>query len=236
MATVLVADDDAEVCKLLRVVLEEAQYHVLTSLSGRYAIEMAAARRPDLALIDVRMLDIDGFTVCRVLKAAPETTDLPVIFLTGLHDRAAEREGLLCGAVDYVTKPFAPEVLVERVRRAVVEREQRKALLVENACLRRELASRGGGTPIAPTASSDPDEHAAAQQRPQLPHAAITLTVAECALLTALMAGQRQTELAEAAGVGLRTIERRIGLLKRKLDVQTLAALIARATDLCLRS
>ncbi len=228
MHTVLVADDDPRMCDLVILILQDAGYRVLSTVRGWQAIDLATRHHPDLALIDVRMADLEGFAVCRALKATPETMDLPIIFLTAVHDHAVECEGLACGAVDYVTKPYAPEVLVERVRRVIAERERRTALLVENAWLRQQLASVGSGSiggAEAPDAAAH--DHKVAQPHLPLSMRGISLSATERAILAALVAGYKQSEIALMHNVSLRTLERQIAVLKIKLDVPTLAALIA---------
>lgn len=153
MHTVLVVDDDPRVCDLVVLTLrEEARCRTLAAARGQTAIELATAQCPDALLLDVRLPDMDGFAVCRMLKAQPSTADMSIIFLTALHDTASELVGLACGAVDYVRKPFAPEVLVARVQRALVEHDRRAAVLNEYAALRARLPAGAariiGGFPL----------------------------------------------------------------------------------------
>jgi diguanylate cyclase (GGDEF)-like protein len=111
----LVVDDAPANIRVLRnLLVEEAR--VLFATSGRDALAVARSEQPDLILLDVMMPDMDGYEVCRALKADPTTQDLPVIFVTGLTEATDETRGLEAGAIDYITKPFIPAVVRMRVR------------------------------------------------------------------------------------------------------------------------
>ena len=112
----LAVDDDPDILALLKRALS-ADYFVLAAGDGGTALELAGARpRPQLILLDVEMPGASGFEVCQVLKSEGNTSDIPVVFLTGNSDAHAQVEGLELGAVDYITKPIAPAVLRARVR------------------------------------------------------------------------------------------------------------------------
>ena len=114
--TLLAVDDTADNLALLNDLLSK-QYKVKLTNSGAKALKIAAAAPPpDLILLDIMMPGMDGYEVCRQLKLQAATRDIPVIFLTACADAEAERAGLEAGAVDYVTKPFNPPVLLARVR------------------------------------------------------------------------------------------------------------------------
>lgn len=112
--TILIVDDEISNIEIMNAVLEE-EYEVCFATSGREALEVVKTAQPDLILLDVLMPGIDGFEVCRRLKADPLLTDIPVIFTTGLGDTEDEMRGLSLGAIDYVTKPVQPTVLRRRV-------------------------------------------------------------------------------------------------------------------------
>jgi diguanylate cyclase (GGDEF)-like protein len=114
-ATILLVDDEVSNIEILSAVLEE-EYELCFATSGEEAIEIARTTLPDLVLLDVLMPGLDGYEVCRQLKADPLLTDIPVIFTTALGDQEAEVKGLLLGAIDYVTKPISPIVVQARVR------------------------------------------------------------------------------------------------------------------------
>jgi len=110
-ATVLVVDDTPDNLALMSALLKET-YKVKVANRGDRGLQIAAsAAPPDLILLDVMMPDIDGYEVCRRLKANPGTADIPVIFLTARTELEDEQKGLALGAVDYITKPISPPIL-----------------------------------------------------------------------------------------------------------------------------
>lgn len=114
-ATILVVDDIAENIDVLRYVLKE-QYRIKVATTGEKAIELAcSAQAPDLILLDVMMPGIDGYEVCRRLKADEIAARIPIIFVTAMNDTDHEVKGLEMGAVDYLTKPINPSVVRARV-------------------------------------------------------------------------------------------------------------------------
>jgi CheY-like chemotaxis protein len=109
----LIDDDQLEILFLAGAL--EGDYEVIFAFDGVTALESAGRHLPDLILLDVMMPGIDGFEVCRRLKADSRTKEIPVIFITGLSEAAAETKGLKMGAVDYISKPFHPAPLRARV-------------------------------------------------------------------------------------------------------------------------
>jgi DNA-binding response OmpR family regulator len=114
----LVIDDDPVVRKLLKHTLDTGEYNVLMASNGNQAVEILNRELVDLALIDIKMPGMDGFTVCRVIR---ESSSLPVIMLTAVDSVDEKVKAFECGADDYITKPFAPRELVSRVK-AVLRR------------------------------------------------------------------------------------------------------------------
>lgn len=113
---VLVVDDTPANIAAVTGALK-ASYRTKIATNGERALELArGADRPDLVLLDVLMPGMDGFEVCRRLKADPATSDIPVIFLTGKTDPIYEARGFEAGAMDYIRKPFPPDVVLARVR------------------------------------------------------------------------------------------------------------------------
>jgi DNA-binding response OmpR family regulator len=115
--SILSVDDERDVTELLRFHLTKAGYEVLTASSGREAIETIRCRRPDLVLLDLMLPDIDGFGVCEILRRNAATAAIPIIILSAWGTTDAHNVGMELGALDYVTKPFSPRDLVERVNR-----------------------------------------------------------------------------------------------------------------------
>jgi CheY-like chemotaxis protein len=114
-AHILAVDDTPENLDVLTGLLQP-QYRVRAAVNGERALRIAAADpAPDLILLDVMMPGMDGFEVCRRLKADPRTRDIPVIFLTAVTEKESTVKGFELGAVDYVTKPFTPAELLARV-------------------------------------------------------------------------------------------------------------------------
>ena len=126
-ATILVVDDSAVNLQLLVLTLDGSGHRVLVAKHGRAALEIARRVRPDLMLLDIMMPEMDGFDVCRALKAEAETRGILVIFLSALGEESDIVAGLKLGAVDYITKPIQAEEVVARVAnhlsRLYLERE-----------------------------------------------------------------------------------------------------------------
>jgi len=123
----LVVDDEpANVQALYHVLCGEHQ--VLVATGGEQALALARDKAPDAVLLDVEMPGMDGFEVCRRLKADALTCDIPVLFVTSNDDLDAEAHGLDCGAVDFITKPIHPGIVRARVRTHVTLKQQRDVL------------------------------------------------------------------------------------------------------------
>ena len=118
--TILVVDDERNIVELAQMYLEQAGYRVNSASDGQEALTRARHRRPALVVLDLMLPGIDGWEVCRRLRAE---ADVPIIMLTARSDDVDRIVGLELGADDYVTKPFNPRELVARVR-AVLRRYQ----------------------------------------------------------------------------------------------------------------
>ncbi len=116
---VLVADDDPDILALVRFRLERDGYEVLSAPDGETALDLALARTPDLAVLDVMMPRLDGYEVTRRLREHGPTTGIPIILLTARVQEPDLERGFEAGADDYVTKPFSPQALGERVQAAL---------------------------------------------------------------------------------------------------------------------
>jgi sigma-B regulation protein RsbU (phosphoserine phosphatase) len=127
-ARLLIVDDTPENILLLSETLKET-YQVQVANNGARAIAIAQREpRPDLILLDVMMPEMDGYEVCRLLKADPQTAAIPIIFVTALTSSGDEEKGLDLGAVDYVTKPFNPTLVMARVRNQIELKRHRDHL------------------------------------------------------------------------------------------------------------
>src|ERR687887_83203 len=115
MATILVADDQADIRELLEITLSKRGHEVLPADSGTRALELAGRVVPDLAIVDVNMPGLEGTQVTRELRTRKATANVPIMLLTALSDEADILAGFAAGADDYVTKPFNPRELAARV-------------------------------------------------------------------------------------------------------------------------
>lgn len=113
---ILVVDDDDTLCLFVSELLGRNGFTACTATTAATALAVAAEHPPSLILLDVMLPDQDGFSLCRELKAAAATADVPVIFLTAKGDDAEMVHGFAAGGVDYIVKPFEPAVLLARVR------------------------------------------------------------------------------------------------------------------------
>jgi putative two-component system response regulator len=140
-ATVLVVDDTPANLTLLAGVLSP-RWRVLLAPSGAKALALAQRHLPDLIVLDVMMPELDGYEVCRRLKADPLTRDIPVLFLTALNEADQQQRGFDCGAADYISKPFVPQIVLARVGTQIEAKRWRDALARRNAFLQGELEQR----------------------------------------------------------------------------------------------
>jgi len=113
--TVLVVDDDPVIQKLLQVNFEMEGYSVITAGDGEEGLAKAQAERPDAVVLDVMMPKMDGLEVARRLKGDPDTESIPIILLSAKAQQADIQAGTATGAEDYLTKPFDPLELLQRV-------------------------------------------------------------------------------------------------------------------------
>lgn len=124
---ILLADDQPLSLMLAANELEDLCQPLLAH-NGQQTLQLARKQQPALILLDVRMPDMDGFAVCRQLKADPHTRHIPIIFLTVLDEEHDEVYGLNLGAIDYISKPFSPAILRARVRNQLLSLRQRQQL------------------------------------------------------------------------------------------------------------
>jgi two-component system phosphate regulon response regulator PhoB len=129
--SILVVEDEDDIRELLRYNLAKEGYQVSCSASGEEALKTVRVSLPDLVLLDLMLPGVDGLEVCRSLKQAPQTRNLPIIMLTAKGEEADIVAGLELGADDYVTKPFSLRVLLARLR--AVLRRRSAAPLPETA-------------------------------------------------------------------------------------------------------
>jgi len=112
---ILVVDDEIYIVHILDFSLGMEGYEVLTALDGEQALEKARTEKPDLIVLDIMMPKLDGYETCKRLKSDAETKDVPVILLSAKGRNVDQKVGFEVGADDYITKPFSPRKLVERI-------------------------------------------------------------------------------------------------------------------------
>lgn len=140
--TILIVDDTPENLSVLGETLRP-HYRVRAAISGERALHaLTIATPPDLILLDIMMPGMDGYQVLRVIQSKAETRNIPVIFVTAMDSAEGEMQGLGLGAVDYITKPFNPEIVLARVRTHIELAKARERLHDQNAWLEREVARR----------------------------------------------------------------------------------------------
>ena len=152
-ATILVVDDTPDNLSLMMELLE-GDYTVKLANGGERALKLAEMTpHPDLILLDIMMPGMDGYEVCQKLKAKPQTREIPVVFLTAKTDVDDERKGLEIGAVDYITKPISPPIVLARVKIHL-------ALKAHADFLRdKRRLSRSGGLQAHPRGGRDSGRH-----------------------------------------------------------------------------
>jgi diguanylate cyclase (GGDEF)-like protein len=159
---ILIVDDDPDIRQFVQVNLELEGFETEPAENGRLALESAQARPPDLVLLDVMMPEMDGLTVLRRMRSAPATANVPVILLTAKALAEDRVKGLDLGADDYITKPFAVEELMARVRSVLRRAQQMRDLspltgLPGNFRITRELEERVNGDGLFAVIHADLD-------------------------------------------------------------------------------
>jgi two-component system alkaline phosphatase synthesis response regulator PhoP len=117
MAKILVAEDEPDIRELLSFTLKYGGFDVVTAANGLEAIEQAQKSKPDMILLDVRMPRMTGYEACKVLKEKPETSSIPIVFLSAKGQEAEVERGIEVGAIDYILKPFAPDTLISQIKK-----------------------------------------------------------------------------------------------------------------------
>mgnify|MGYP000975184984 CR=1 FL=1 len=127
-AKILIVDDDKLGLSLMQKALSHKSYKIATANNGKTALTKAWANNFDIIILDVRLPDIDGFTICEKLKQHPSTINVPVIFLTGLNNHDDAVKGFEVGAVDYISKPFHAQEFNKRIDNHLKLRDYAKNL------------------------------------------------------------------------------------------------------------
>jgi len=146
--TILIVDDEPQNIHLLGQTLKD-EYHILVATSGQQALDkMAQKPFPDIILLDVLMPDINGFEICKKVKANPATRDIPIIFVTAKDSEADEKEGLEIGAVDFIGKPFNNAIVLARVKAHLSLQNQKMQIKHNEALLKATLEATKDGIAV----------------------------------------------------------------------------------------
>lgn len=141
-ANILLVDDTPNNIRLLSAMLIDQGYDVRRVINGQMALKTAQAYPPDLILLDIKMPDMNGYEVCQHLKAAIDTKDIPVIFISALDEVLDKVKAFAVGGADYITKPFSEEEVFARVENVLTVRRLQRRLQAQNECLDREIQKR----------------------------------------------------------------------------------------------
>ena len=121
---ILVIEDDPSCWRFMEYILQQEGYQVVQAKNGLEGIRKAQSEAPDLIVLDVMLPGIEGFEICRRLRADPQTDQLPILMLSAKAQEMDKNTGLLVGADDYLTKPAAPAAIVSRVEALLAKKKQ----------------------------------------------------------------------------------------------------------------
>ncbi|MDH3346853.1 MAG: response regulator, partial [Desulfobulbaceae bacterium] len=143
MQCILIVDDEPNNLKVLQQILRD-NYRLVFAKNGAKALTATTKHSPDLILLDIMMPDMDGYEVCRKLKANPTTANIPVIFVTALNDESEESKGFSYGCVDYITKPVSGPIVRARVQNHLALYDNQRAcnMVVLDKTAQLELSQR----------------------------------------------------------------------------------------------
>ncbi|MBC8594347.1 response regulator [Oscillospiraceae bacterium N12] len=139
---ILIVDDVMSNVLLLKVLLTNEKFQIVTANNGRQALDQVEKEKPDLVLLDVMMPDMSGFEVSQQLKANPETAEIPIIFLTALNSTADIVKGFQVGGNDFISKPFNKEELIIRVTHQISLIAAKRIIVAQTEELRRTIIGR----------------------------------------------------------------------------------------------
>jgi CheY-like chemotaxis protein len=139
---VLIVDDNPQNLQVLGNLLRDNGYKVAAAQNGALALDFVHTHQPECILLDIMMPEIDGIEICRKLKTQETTSDIPVLFITGLAETQHKIEAFEAGGVDYITKPFQAQEILVRVKTQIALRDMHKRLQTKNAQLEQEIEER----------------------------------------------------------------------------------------------
>ncbi len=117
---ILIADDSPTICRLVTMSLERENYEVVSVANGMEALSKMNEVTPHLILLDITMPYMDGYQLCKIIKGNADLKHIPVVMLSGKDGFFDKVKGRMAGAVDYITKPFQPEVLLQTVAKHIL--------------------------------------------------------------------------------------------------------------------
>src|SRR5262249_61444704 len=126
MTRVLVVDDEIDTLNLLRTILEISGYQAVTTLNSVDAITLAEVEHPDVVLLDIMMPELDGFTLCKMMRVHPATMNLPIVFVTAYSSLDLEDRRMEAGADMVLPKPIGMDTLIEAVQQVTAMRPRDK--------------------------------------------------------------------------------------------------------------
>ena len=139
---ILIVDDHPENLELLESILDKEGYRVRAAINGKLALKSIQAKLPDLVLLDIIMPEMDGFATCRKIKENPDTSHIPIIFLSALNEVSDQIRGFEVGGVDFVTKPFEERIILSRIETHVALGQARKQIKNERDLLEVKVQER----------------------------------------------------------------------------------------------
>ena len=151
--TLMIVEDEKDVAFLLRDVLEEKGYRCLLESQGEKVVERVMTERPDLVLLDIKLIGIDGYTVCRRMKREPSIRDIPVIFITALNTEKDVIEAKEAGGVYFMSKPFDIHFLVRKIKDVLLRTPSEG---VPQSIVRKVLYVQSGYLPDKPRSEDSP--------------------------------------------------------------------------------
>ena len=141
-SSILIVDDNTHNLRVLEEILAAEDHDICMAVNGELALRSVATRTPELILLDIMMPGMDGFEVCRHLKADPVTADIPVLFISALAEPDVLMRAFEAGGLDYITKPFVEQEVLARVRTHLRLAAAQRQLLEANRELSREIETR----------------------------------------------------------------------------------------------
>ncbi|CAN2048705.1 hypothetical protein GMMP13_650006 [Candidatus Magnetomoraceae bacterium gMMP-13] len=139
---ILIADDAPDELRLLSEILKASGYKIRAAINGELVLQFVQSYLPDIILLDIRMPGMDGYEVCRRLKADANSRDIPIIFVSIIDELFDKVRAFKAGAVDYITKPFQEEEVLARVKAHLQLRNMQKQLKIQNVQLKQEIVER----------------------------------------------------------------------------------------------